>query len=98
MMPALFAFLHHIAAFVVFSTLFTELMLTRNEITANIARSLLRVDAIYGVSAGALVAFGLVRVYATEKGAAYYLHSGTFIAKMLLFVAVRLLSIYPTRQ
>lgn len=97
-MPALFAFLHHVAAFVVFGALFAELMLIKHSIDERLARSLLRADAIYGISAGALIVFGLVRVHFTEKGAAYYLHSGAFIAKIVLFVIVGLISIQPTRQ
>jgi putative membrane protein len=98
MSPALFAFLHHIAAFALFGALFAELMLIKQEINAAIARSLLRADAIYGMSAMALIVFGLVRVHFTEKGAAYYLHSAPFIAKIALFVAIGLISIYPTRR
>jgi putative membrane protein len=40
--------------------------------------------------------FGLLRVFYFEKGAAYYFHSAPFIAKLVLFIAVGLLSIYPT--
>jgi putative membrane protein len=98
MSSAIFAFLHHIAAFTLFGALFAELMLIRQRIDAAVARILLRVDALYGASAVAIIVFGLVRVHFTEKGAAYYLHSGTFIAKMVLFVAVGLLSIGPTRR
>jgi putative membrane protein len=94
---ALFAFLHHAAAFVLFGTLFTELVLLRQPLTAQSARSLMRMDAVYGISAGLIVVVGLIRVYYTEKGAAYYLHSGTFIAKIVLFAAIGLISIYPTR-
>lgn len=98
MIPILFAFLHHITAFLVFGALLAELMLIKNEVTPALARSLLRADAIYGVSALALIVVGLVRVSATEKGLDYYLHSGTFIVKMLLFVLAGLISIYPTRR
>jgi putative membrane protein len=98
MSSAIFAFLHHIAAFTVFGALFAELMLIRQRIDASVARTLLRVDALYGASAVAIIVFGLVRVHFTEKGAAYYLHSGTFIAKMVLFVVIGLLSIGPTRR
>jgi putative membrane protein len=98
MTASLFAFLHHTAAFLVFGTLFTELVMMKNELTASVARSLLRVDAIYGISASLLIVVGLVRVYFTEKGATYYLHSGTFIAKIVLFVLIGLISIYPTRR
>jgi putative membrane protein len=94
---ALFAFLHHAAAFVLFSSLFTELILLRQQFNPTLARSLLRVDAIYGVSAAIVVIVGLVRVYFTEKGAPYYLHNGAFIAKIALFAVVGLISIYPTR-
>jgi putative membrane protein len=69
----------------------------RQAITASVARSLLRLDAIYGISAGLLVVVGLIRVYYTEKGSTYYLHSGTFIAKIVLFAIIGLISIYPTR-
>jgi putative membrane protein len=37
-------------------------------------------------------------VFYTEKGGYYYLHSGTFIAKLVLFLIVGLLSIYPTLE
>jgi putative membrane protein len=53
-------------------------------------------DAAYGVAAVVLLIVGLLRVFYTEKGAAYYFASGTFLAKLTLFVIVGLLSIYPT--
>jgi len=95
---SLFAFLHHAAAFILFGSLFAELMLIKAPLTAITARSLLRVDTLYGISAAMLIVVGLVRVYFTEKGADYYLHSATFIAKMVLFVIIGLISIYPTRR
>jgi putative membrane protein len=95
---ATFAFLHHAAAFILVATIMVELVLTRNELTVSSARSLLRMDALYGISASVLLVVGFVRVFYTEKGSAYYFHSGTFIAKIVLFVFVALLSIYPTVQ
>lgn len=90
------AFLHHLAAFVVFATLTAELVLLRNELTLPTARTILRIDAAYGIAAVVVVVAGLLRVFYTEKGAAYYFASGTFIAKLALFIVVGLLSIYPT--
>ena len=90
------AFLHHVAAFLVFGALTVELVLMRGELTVGTARSLLRMDALYGMAATVLLVVGFLRVFYTEKGAAYYFHSGTFIAKLTLFVIVGLLSIYPT--
>jgi putative membrane protein len=92
------AFLHHTAAVAVMALLTVELVLLRFDLTPPIARTLLRMDAAYGIAALVLLVVGLSRVFFTEKGAAYYFHSGTFIAKLALFVIVGLLSIYPTMQ
>jgi putative membrane protein len=90
------AFLHHAAAFVAVGALMTELVLLRNDLTVASARSVLRMDAAYGVAATVLLVAGLLRVFYTEKGAAYYFASGSFLTKLTLFVIVGLISIYPT--
>jgi putative membrane protein len=92
------AFLHHAAAFLLVAVVTAELVLIRGELTLTSARSLLRIDAIYGISAAVVLIVGLLRVFYTEKGSAYYFHSGTFIAKLALFVIVGVLSIYPTLE
>jgi putative membrane protein len=90
------AFLHHLAAFALVAALTVELVLLNGELTLKSARRLQMIDAVYGASAGLLLLVGLLRVFYFEKGAAYYFHSAPFIAKLSLFVAVGLLSIYPT--
>jgi putative membrane protein len=90
------AFLHHLAAFLVVAAIATELVLLRMEFTPTTARTILRIDAVYGIAAAVVLAAGLMRVFYTEKGAAYYFASGTFLLKLALFVVVGLLSIYPT--
>jgi putative membrane protein len=95
-MPALFAFLHHVAAFVLFATLVLEKVLLGGELTLQSARKIQRADMAFGIAAGAILVIGFLRVYYFEKGAEYYYHSAPFIAKMSLFVIVGLLSIYPT--
>jgi len=95
-MPALFAFLHHLAAFAIAVALTVELVLLRADLTPDAARRLIRVDAVYGAAAGLLLAVGLVRVFYLEKGAAYYFHNGFFLLKLALFIAIGLASIYPT--
>ena len=92
------AFLHHTAAVAIFALLTVELILLRLDLTLPVARTIVRMDAAYGIAALVLLVVGLSRVFFTEKGAAYYFHSGTFIAKLTLFVIVGLLSIYPTMQ
>lgn len=95
---ALFAFLHHAAAFLLVAVVTVELVLMRGELTVASARTLLRMDSVYGLCAVVLLIVGFIRVFYTEKGADYYFHSGTFLAKLGLFLVVGLLSIMPTVQ
>lgn len=90
------AYIHHIAAFLVVATLMVELVILKNELTLASARSVLRMDMVYGIAATVLLVAGFVRVFYTEKGSAYYFDSGSFLLKLALFIAVALLSIYPT--
>jgi len=93
---ALFAFMHHLAAFTVMGALVTEHVLFAPTIGASEARKLQRIDLAYGVAALVLVAVGLARVFYFEKGAYYYFHDGWFVCKLTLFAVVGLSSIYPT--
>jgi putative membrane protein len=90
------AFIHHAAAFLVVAALMVELVLLKGELTPASARSVLRMDMVYGIAATVLLVVGFVRVFHTEKGSAYYFASGPFLVKLALFIAVGLLSIYPT--
>ena len=97
-MGSFFAFLHHVAAFAFVASLAVELVLIRGELSASTARKILAADLVAGVSAGVILAVGLVRVFNFEKGSYYYFHSVPFFAKLSLFLGVALLSIYPTVQ
>jgi putative membrane protein len=98
MLGALFAFLHHIAAFALVGAVTAEFLLMRDSIDMKSARRLLAADLVLGMSAGVVLVAGVLRVVYFEKGVDYYLHSGTFIAKLSLFAAVGLLSVIPTRE
>ena len=95
-MSAFLAFLHHLAAFALVASLVVELVVIRDELNAKNARRLASADLALGISAGVLLVVGLLRVFYFEKGAAFYFSNGPFIAKLALFIAVALLSIYPT--
>ena len=97
-MAALFAFLHHLSAFVLFAALVVEFVLLRGSLTVETARKILRADMIFGISAGVLLLVGLGRVFHFEKGAYYYFHTWTFITKLALFIIIGLISIIPTRE
>ena len=92
------AFIHHLAAFIVVGTLMVELVVLKGDLTATSARSVLRMDAAYGIAALVLLVVGFLRVFYTEKGTAYYFASGSFLTKLTLFIIVGLLSIYPTMK
>jgi putative membrane protein len=92
------AFIHHAAAFLVVAALMAELVVLKSELTPTSARSVLRMDTVYGIAALVLLVAGFVRVFHTEKGSAYYFDSGPFLVKLGLFIVVGLLSIYPTMK
>lgn len=95
-MPAVMAFLHHLAAFTLVTALGLEVALFRPPLTATLARRIIITDTVFGISAGALLIVGLLRVFMFEKGAAYYFSNVFFLTKLSLFIAAALISIYPT--
>lgn len=95
-MSSFFAFLHHLAAFTFVAALAVEFVLVQGELSVKTARKLQLADLIAGVSAGVVLAVGLLRAFYLEKASSYYFHSAPFIAKLSFFVIVALLSIYPT--
>ncbi len=96
LLSGIFAFLHHLAAFTVAACLFYEFMAFDRRLTVAEARRIQRVDLIYGIAAGVVLVIGLLRVFFFAKGAGFYAVSPFFWVKMAAFVAVAILSIYPT--
>ena len=95
-MNAFVAFLHHIIFVFIMLILSAEMLTLKQPLTLASARKIQIYDAIYGVSAILILIIGGLRVMYFEKGADYYMHSAPFIAKMILFVIVGLISIHPT--
>jgi putative membrane protein len=93
---AVMAFLHHLAAFTVVAALAVEVALFKPPLTLGQARRLLGADMVFGLSAGAVLVIGLLRVMYFEKGPAYYWHNAFFLTKLAAFLAAALISIYPT--
>jgi putative membrane protein len=96
MLSALVAFAHHAAAFTLVSALVAQHLAFTPTPDLALARRLQRLDQIYGASAGMVLAAGLLRVFVFEKGGDFYLSNPFFLAKLGLFIAAALLSIYPT--
>ena len=93
---AVFSFLHFIAVFGVFATVFLEWQTMSRAPTYAEARRIQRCDTWYGLFAATVLIAGFLRVYYFEKGSEFYLANPFFYAKLALFVAAGLLSIYPT--
>ena len=95
-MPAVMAFLHHLSAFTVVGALVAEVVLFKPPLTVVQTRRLQRTDNLFGISAGVLLAVGLLRVVYFEKGAGYYFADAFFLAKLSAFLVAAAISIYPT--
>lgn len=96
MADAVAAYLHYLSIFLLFALLVLEHRLFKLPLDLDRARSLMRIDIAYGITASLVLATGLARVLWFGKGSAYYLHNSLFHAKVGLFVLVALLSTFPT--
>lgn len=97
-MPALFAFLHHVAAFALVAAIAVELVLVTLPATPTGIRRLAVTDLFVGLSAIVLFVVGLVRVFLLEKGPGFYFSDGPFLIKLVAFLALGVLSVLPTRE
>jgi putative membrane protein len=96
MLSASIAYLHYLSFMILFAALAFELHLLKASLSATDARRLLLADTIYGVSAAALLVTGALRFAYLEKGMRFYLANPVFHLKIGLFLAVGLISIFPT--
>jgi putative membrane protein len=90
------ACLHHVAIFSLAAVLAAELALISVGLSAQSIRRLATLDLWYGILAGLVIVFGVMRLIWGAKGYEYYLANHVFWTKMTLFLAVGLLSIPPT--
>lgn len=96
MVYAVVAYLHFVAILLLFALLVLEHQLLRQPLDFERARSLYRVDIAFGIVAGLVLFTGAARTMRYGKGLDYYLNNSLFHTKVGLFIAVALLSLYPT--
>jgi putative membrane protein len=89
------AWIHYIAIMSFLACLLGEHLLLKQDMTLGQAKTIQRLDILYGLSATVVLVTGILRMY-LEKGFGYYLHHGAFHILVTLFVAIGVLSIYPT--
>lgn len=90
-------YLHFISIFTIVSTLVSEHLLLKTELSRAEIGRLARIDAVYGLAALTLLAAGLTLwLSGVGKPAVYYSKNWIFHTKLTFFLMVGLLSIYPT--
>lgn len=98
-LEALLAYAHILAILTLVVFLTSEAALCRAEwFNAVVVERLARVDAIYGVSAIAVLATGFARIIWGAKGSSYYWGNPLLWTKLGLFIVVGLVSIVPTMR
>ncbi|NJS35201.1 MAG: DUF2214 family protein [Brachymonas sp.] len=89
---------HHIALFLMIAVLGGEALLLRHAPSAEVLKSLGRLDALYGLSAVALLLIGSARLSLGAKGIEFYSSNPVFWLKIALFAVIGLISIWPTMR
>ena len=92
----LLASLHHLLFFGLIAMLAAESALLKRGVDRAAIVRLSRLDAAYGLTAGLILAAGLLRILYGLKGWDFYAHNPWFHAKLGAFLLAALLSLVPT--
>ena len=93
---ALWAVLHHLAAFALVAVLFAEWSLTSRPLDPSRLQLLGRLDSSYGALAALVLTLGGARLVWGAKGLGFYTDNPVFWFKLGCFALIGLLSIVPT--
>lgn len=96
-MEILLRYLHFISVITLSGSLIAEFFILEKTLQRKTIKRLGQIDAIYGISALVLLGAGLT-LWLGEFGkpAEFYNQNPTFHLKLVLFILIGLLSIYPT--
>jgi putative membrane protein len=95
-LDAILAYLHFTAIFLLFAFLTVQIILIRQPLDVRMVRLLGRMDIWYFSSAIAALVTGFLRATMGAKGADFYFNAWPIYAKIVLFLAVAVLSVKPT--
>lgn len=90
------AYLHYLGFMLSFAALTVEVLNLKTDMTLNETKKVIFADLTYGLAAIAILVTGILRVLYFGKGTDYYFHNPFFNAKIVIFILVGLLSLYPT--
>ena len=96
MLYTLFRYFHFFAIIVFAGALIIENMAIKPTINGEDARNLARVDTIYGISATLVFAMGLALWLWIGKPGEFYTDNPLFQGKVLLFIIIAIISVYPS--
>jgi putative membrane protein len=88
--------LHFLGIFILVSTLVAEHLLISKQMDLKTFKKLVAVDGIYGVGAVLTLVGGLLLWFAVGKPQEFYTANWIFHLKVTLFVAIGILSVFPT--
>jgi putative membrane protein len=95
-LDAVLAYLHYLAMFILFGFLTAEAVIIRRPLDTDGVRLLGRLDLWYFGAAIAVLATGFLRLGLGAKGADFYLSWWPVYVKVGLFLAIGMMSVYPT--
>jgi putative membrane protein len=96
-LEAILAYLHLLAILTMVVFISSEAALCRVQwLNAAVVERLARVDLVYGIAAGAVLATGFARTWWGVKGTAWYWTNPLLHLKLALFAIVGIVSIFPT--
>jgi putative membrane protein len=92
----LFKTLHLVSVLVLFACLFAELLLIQKEMPRSALKRLSIIDAVYGFCSVLILITGFYIALRIGKGRDFYFDNPAIYIKLVLFICLGLLSIYPT--
>ena len=96
-LEAILAYLHILAILTMVVFISSEAALCRVQwLNAAVVERLAKVDMVYGIAAGAVLATGVARTWWGVKGTAWYWTNPLLHLKLTLFIIIGVISIFPT--
>ncbi|KGG11104.1 hypothetical protein EV04_1177 [Prochlorococcus marinus str. LG] len=93
---ALVAYAHYLCIFLCFSALMYERLRLKVDLNRGEAISIILADIVYGLAGLMIILTGILRVRYFGQGAEFYTQNPLFWLKVGAYIAVGLLSLYPT--
>lgn len=89
-------YLHFVCIFIIVSVVVAEHLLLQPEMNRKAISQLARIDGLYGMSVVFLLIAGFTLWFGVGKPAVFYSNNWVFHLKLVVFLCVGLLSIFPS--